>query len=215
MSSESSLSVSTFGSPDKEPPQVQNHNTEEQLTHYLKVQENDDDRLTILSCGSGREIFVTDTGVDMSHSKEYLDFEQGIKNNTSTYLSSSSACNLTDYSENVVSYISGFVIKTIKKCVTCSKCSSTLESDTVFSSLQRIKQYGKLIKASHFVIQLCTAAEIYFRFFHKPTNIFIRNINNLFETLKIDTINTLPPEILSHFDHPLFDDDPVEGMQYN
>ncbi|CAH1981929.1 unnamed protein product [Acanthoscelides obtectus] len=172
---------------------------------------SDGNSVTILSCGSGREITATDSGDDLTDSKQYLDFEQDVKNNISTYISSSSAWDLTDYSENVVGYISGFVVKTMKKCVTCTKCSSALESSEVISTLQRVKQYGKLVKASRFVIQLCTAAEKYFRFFHKTTNIFNKNIHNLLETLKINTIKTLPPEILSHFEHHLFDDDPVDG----
>ncbi|CAH1994072.1 unnamed protein product [Acanthoscelides obtectus] len=76
---------------------------------------SDGNSVTILSCGSGREITATDSGDDLTDSKQYLDFEQDVKNNISTYISSSSAWDLTDYSENVVGYISGFVVKTMKK----------------------------------------------------------------------------------------------------
>nr|CAH7721060.1 unnamed protein product [Callosobruchus chinensis] len=135
-----------------------------------------DDRLTILSCGSGREITTTDNGDDLLNTKEYLEFEQSVKDNLAVYQSSSFAWNLTVYTENVVQYISGFVVKTLKKCVTCAKCTKILESATVISSLQKRKQYGNLVKASDLVINVCTAAEKYFRFFHKTTNIFNKKI---------------------------------------
>ncbi|VEN44792.1 unnamed protein product [Callosobruchus maculatus] len=169
------------------------------------------DRLTILSCGSGRQITATDNGDDLLTTKEYLDFEQSVKDNLTVYQSSSSAWNLTVYTENVVQYISGFVVKTLKKCVTCAKCAEILESATVISSLQKRKQYGNLVRASDLVINVCTAAERYFRFFHKTTNIFNKNIRLLIETLKNNTIKTLPSAILNHFNHHLYDDDPVDG----
>nr|CAH7726064.1 unnamed protein product [Callosobruchus chinensis] len=70
-----------------------------------------------------------------------------------------------------------------------------------------------LVKASDLVINVCTAAEKYFRFFHKTTNIFNKKITLLVETLKNNTIKTLPSVILNHFDHHLFDDDPVDGHE--
>ena len=55
----------------------------------------------------------------------------------------------------VVEYIAGFIVRRIQKALTCNECAKILTCDTTFSSLQRRKEYGKLIKKSTFVITCC------------------------------------------------------------
>ncbi|VEN53822.1 unnamed protein product, partial [Callosobruchus maculatus] len=72
---------------------------------------------------------------------------------------------LTDYSKDVVGYIAGFVVKQVKKVVTCSKCISLIQSDKPLSMLQKRKEYSDkplsmLQKRKEYV---CKAAEKCFR----------------------------------------------------
>lgn len=103
------------------------------------------DTLNILSCGSGPQLTINDNDDDLLESKTYLDFEAKIKENLELNDYSSAAWNLTMYTEDVVAYISGFVVRALKKCVTCAQCLALLETDEVLSSLQKRKQFGNLI----------------------------------------------------------------------
>lgn len=180
------------------------------VTGNVSVLEN----LSILSCGSGKHLTIDDNGEDVTQSKSYLDFEAEVKKNIGMFNCASSAWHLTEYVEDTVGYISGFVVKTLKKCVTCSTCKNLLECEHILSPLQIRKQYGNLVKASKLVIDICKAAEKYFRFFEKTTNIFNKNIKNLINILVKNTFETLSSSILIQFaDHHL-EDDPIDGHAF-
>ncbi|CAH2003260.1 unnamed protein product [Acanthoscelides obtectus] len=159
------------------------------------------ENLTILSCGSGQQVTVDEHGENLLNSKEFIDFKDAVSEDISKYSFSSSAWDLTIYAEK----------KVLKKCVTCSQCCSLLEGDIVISKLQQRKQYGSLVNASKVVIEICSAAEKYFRFFHKTTNIFNKNIKNLIDILILNTLKTLSPKILQNFENHLYDYDPLDG----
>lgn len=56
------------------------------------------------------------------------------KLNMETYNFYSSAWILTEHVKNMVGFISGFVINSLKKCITCSACKLLLESNHVIST---------------------------------------------------------------------------------
>lgn len=83
---------------------------------------------------------------------------------------------LTTLSENIVTYISGFVVKMTKRHIKCVECLEALEN---FSGIQENdssllltlrKKRGNLIIASKDVIKLCNAVEINFRKVMSITN---------------------------------------------
>jgi len=69
---------------------------------------------------------------------------------------------LSEYKENVIAYISGYVVKMVEKSISCEECILSLHSTggsmDHFGLLQR-KKYGRLIEASTDVIKVCTEAE--------------------------------------------------------
>lgn len=171
------------------------------------------EKLKILTCGSGQLLTKNDLGDDLLNTKNYFDIQNSISDDMCAY-NHSSSWDLTVYVEDVVSYISGFVVKSIKKFLNCTNCTKLLENDTVSSILQQRKQHGKLTNASEMVIKLCIAAEKYFRFFNKTSNIFNKKITNLPEVLIQNTLATLSPDILNYFDNHLFEDDPIDGHSF-
>lgn len=124
----------------------------------------------------------------------------------SNYLGSN-AWDLTIYSEDIVSYISGYVVKSMKKSVSCSKCLALLETNVSKSLLLERKKYGKLIKSSDLVRETCTTAERFFRFFHSTKNIFNKNIKNVSDILILNTLKLLPSSIWNCFGDHVFDDE--------
>ncbi|CAH2020267.1 unnamed protein product [Acanthoscelides obtectus] len=147
--------------------------------------------LTILTCGSGHQVTMDDSGNDLKSSETYLDFEKKIMNDIATYkFYSSQAWNLTDYVEDVVGYISGYVVRSFLKCITCSQCTKVLEGDNV-KYLQKRKKYRALTTPSDIILQICVAAEKYFRFFHKPRDIFNKHVPNLPAILIKNTMETI------------------------
>lgn len=70
---------------------------------------------------------------------------------------------MSSFLNDVIIYIAGFVVKSLKKCITCSKCLALLESSETASLLQKRKTYGNLVKASPFVSEICTWGERIFR----------------------------------------------------
>lgn len=180
-------------------------------TGNISVSEN----FSILSCGSGQQLTTDDNGEDITLSKSYLDFETEVKKNIENFnYASSASWHLTDYVEDIVSYISGFVVKSLKKCVTCFTCKLLLECEHTVSALQMRKRYGRLVNASILVIDICKAAEKYFRFFHKTTNIFNKNIKNLIQVLVKNTFETLSSSILIEFHNHHLEDDPIDGHAF-
>lgn len=74
-----------------------------------------------------------------------------------------------------ISYISGFVVKKVKKIFKCNICNSALTSTEHTSRLVNLKQYSsntkdRLINASPDVIYLCKLAESEFRIIIEETN---------------------------------------------
>nr|CAH7719660.1 unnamed protein product [Callosobruchus chinensis] len=174
------------------------------------------DQLSILTCGSGHQVTVDDNGNDLRNAKHYLDFEEQLKNDIANYkFYSSEVWNLTEYVEDVVGYIiCGYVVKSLKKCITCNKCINILGGDSV-RRLQRRKTYGALTDPSDVVVKICMAAEKYFRFFQKTRDIFDKNVKNLPIILIKNTLETVSSNILDKFEHHMLEDDPINGHSVN
>lgn len=156
----------------------------------------DFDNITILNCSG---ITRTEEGEDMEENEDFIQFERKLNNDLqeNNYLNSES-WNLTLYVEDVVAYISGFVVRKIKKCINCPKCMCLLEGQNSVSHLQERKTYGRLVKASQLIIEVCRSAEKMFRFFLKTENIFSRKIK-VIEVLIVKTMNNLDLSIYDHF----------------
>ncbi|VEN56482.1 unnamed protein product [Callosobruchus maculatus] len=169
------------------------------------------DATSILFCSSV-SITKNDSGDDLENTSESLEYENKIKEDmmSSEYLSTPS-WDLTDYTKDVVGYISGFVVKQVKKLIACSKCVSLIETDHSLSVLQVRKEYSQLTKASSIVIEICKAGERYFRFLHKTINIFNKKLCNVLTLLITNTICNLPVEVYDGFGDHLYDEDPLTG----
>nr|CAI5861021.1 unnamed protein product [Callosobruchus analis] len=171
------------------------------------------DATSILFCSSV-SITKNDSGDDLENTSKSLKYENKIKEDMmkSAYLNTPS-WDLTDYTKDVVGYISGFVVKQVKKVITCSKCLCLIETVHSLSVLQVRKEYSQLTKASSIVIEICKAGEKYFRFLHKTVNIFNKKLCNLL-TLLITNTNTmcnLPIEVYDGFGDHFYDEDPLTG----
>ena len=73
-----------------------------------------------------------------------------------------SELNLSEYTEEVLAYVSGAVVKSLKKKIHCPVCLMNLELEKEvqsFSSLQRRKAYDKLTSASYDVFTIIKVAE--------------------------------------------------------
>ena len=112
------------------------------------------DNTSVLYIGSGS--LTTNFNGDMTESKECINISSEI--NDYDYLSSG-IWHLTTYVTDVVSYIAGYVVKSLKKCITCKHCCDMLESNFCFSKLQTRRKFGALTNASQYVIKVCSHAE--------------------------------------------------------
>lgn len=169
------------------------------------------DHVTILVSTTPQNL-TSDDGLDLQQNQEFIMFQNKLKEDMLKFdFFSSSSWNLTDYSENVVSYIAGFVIKSLKKCVTCLNCRVILEGEETYSLLQKRKQFGKLVNASKTVVSICKAAEKYFKFFMKIHGLLNKNTDNLLNHLVLSTFRTLNSDILDEFKDHLYDGTPPES----
>lgn len=70
---------------------------------------------------------------------------------------------LSEYASQVVSYIGGFVVRSVSKHLHCVDCAAMLTSDTVTSLLTFIRNNGGLVEPSRFVHAAMHAAEAVIR----------------------------------------------------
>lgn len=167
------------------------------------------EKIFILSCGNSPT--VNEDGQQIEETSEYKLAQNRIIDQVDELYFNSNAWTLTTYIEDVVGYIAGFVVRSLRKCVTCVKCLKLLEGTEHFSSLQRIKEYGNLVKASYLVIHICKEGEKMFRLLNKVTKLPNKNICN-YEYIFINkTFSSLPPNIYEHFGDHIFEDDPIDG----
>lgn len=171
-------------------------------------------KITILTCCSHQKINLT-TGVKAEESEEYRAFEQEVKEQIENSLTTSKSWNLTIYTEDVVAYIAGFVVKGLKRTIGCLKCLNLLDANDSPSQLLLRKKYGKLTLASALVVDTCKVAEKLFRFFQSTMDLYNKRAKNLLELLVTQTMNVLPSSILDNFGDHIYDDDSITGHHFD
>lgn len=153
-----------------------------------------------------------ENGQNLEKTVIFLKTEKEIDENMQKYkYLDSPIWNLTLFVQDVVGYISGFVIRKIKACVTCPKCLSLLETDKVLSNLQRQKTYGNLIRASELVINVCKIGEKFFRFFSKTNSIYNKDIRNLIEILVLNSLRQIPSLLFEYFGDHFYEDELLDS----
>lgn len=113
---------------------------------------------------------------------------------------------LSEYTIDIISYISGFVVKSIKKQVKCVKCLQILEGSTSISKLQDRKEYGRLTKSSTVVHKICLIAEKSFRLNQAKIDRFL-NKPNLKPILINDSLSKIPRSLLDAYGDHFYDGD--------
>lgn len=171
---------------------------------------SDLENITILNCSG---ITKSEEGENLEATEAFIELESKINEDINKYkYLNSQTWDLTLYAEDIVGYISGFIIRKLKNCVSCPKCLTLLESDISTSHLQKRKTYGKLVKASDLVISICKSGEKFFRFFLKTENIFNKKIDNLIQLLTTHTMTNMSHSILTdNFDDHFYDGDVMNG----
>lgn len=143
-----------------------------------------------------------------------LKVENDIFNSTTNFDESSETWDLTLYTADVVAYTAGFVIKILRKCITCHQCILFLEGKVIISHLQQHKQYGRLVSASYQTVEICKTAEKYLRFYLKTEGIFNNKNKKLISVLVHNTFRLLLSGLFHSFEDHLYDDDLIEGRVY-
>lgn len=161
------------------------------------------DNISILGCTYVNTLTKSNCGELMEENDDYLKYTNETKNIIQSTIQS---WKLTPYVCDIVAYISGFVVKTLKKCVVCLECVKIMECDEVISLLQQRKQYGNLTKASRFVINLCQEAEWCVRVVKNSRNILSHKIG-INHFIVTSTIKNLDRCIYNVFEQHQLDDD--------
>jgi len=109
----------------------------------------------------------------------------------------------SNFINDVVAYIAGFVVRKIKKTILCDTCAAEIEIESSESKLLDRKNHGGLIKASSDVIELCKISERTIRHFKAidKSNVVNKitleamkyiNINKYFTNLSIHILDQEP-----------------------
>lgn len=109
----------------------------------------------------------------------------------------------SDYVQDVVTYIAGFIAKSVAKIIKCQICCSSLISEEIVSCLQKRKCRGGLISASEDVITICLIAEKVFRTYSN-----VLHGSNITLNLIVKAMSLIPSNIFNNNNH-LFDQSPL------
>ncbi|KYN28696.1 THAP domain-containing protein 9 [Trachymyrmex cornetzi] len=109
----------------------------------------------------------------------------------------------SDYVQDVVTYIAGFIARSVTKIIKCEICASYLIQDKVLSHLQKRKCRGGLISASENLVQTCLIAEKVFRIHNN-----VLTTKNIMSKLVLETIATIPSDVFKNETH-LYDQSPM------
>ncbi|CAH1962161.1 unnamed protein product [Acanthoscelides obtectus] len=165
------------------------------------------DSTSILHCSSSSfEIKISEDMTSSSNSIEddddFIQFKNFLR----------SPWQLTLYLEDVVAYVAGFVVKRLKKSIKCQSCLDLLEtSGESISKLQIRKTYGKLVKASAFVINVCKYAEHCFRLYKERLEVGKKNMTRASQILTNYTLQNLPLGFGNVFNDHVFEDEPLSN----
>ncbi|CAH1156107.1 unnamed protein product [Phaedon cochleariae] len=206
--------VRSKGGYNNNPTARQFENTMKRLLIHTEIKAGDSgnaialDSTSILHCSSYVPTKNKFVEIDAKIQESY---EENIDHD---YVHSSNVWNMTLYNEDVIGYTAGFVVRKIKPNVHCNLCLIMLETDENISALQLRKTYGRLIKASEFVINVCKEGEKCLRSFKSSSNLFSREFGNLKNFLIIKTIQNLPTNIYNSFEDHFYDEEPLSNHGY-
>ncbi|KAJ8974686.1 hypothetical protein NQ317_019842 [Molorchus minor] len=108
------------------------------------------DSTTILFVGAGAKSRTVDSLVDNLESDDIIEHDHDYFSFLLT---------LSPFIEEIVKYISGFVVRKVKNIIKCRFCLDQLESVQLSSTLLTIKKYGNLTMASEDVNKICLNLE--------------------------------------------------------
>lgn len=170
--------------------------------------------ISILTCGSAAGILSSEHANNIVNNDQYDSVMKSVFIDMEKFeFATSTAWNLTPYAVDTVGYISGYVVRILEKFISCRKCLDLLRNDVDVSLLQKRKTYGKLIRASQFVIDVCKEGEKFFKFFHKTTCILNRKVEHLLPVSKISqTMLNINSSILDHFENHLYDGNFIDEL---
>ena len=127
------------------------------------------DPINILSavtdtCNVSRKNGSTDSTVTMTNAaliRKYDLVERSPVHSDHDYCDSPNICNLTEFKKASISYIAGYVARTVEKQVLCCDCSKALGSatDVHATNFLKLKDRGKLFKPTQSVIDVCAETE--------------------------------------------------------
>jgi len=98
------------------------------------------------------------------------------------------AVEIDTYKEDIIQYISGFVVKQLKKIITCHICCDALEDNTKQHALIDIKNRGALIKPSADVIIIRKISE---KIFLSRINQVPKHLKNPIDILTVKTMSAI------------------------
>lgn len=142
-------------------------------------------------------------GESTEENELYTEYNKKVSDITTVVVNS---WKLSPYICDIVSYIAGYIVKGLKKCVVCSDCLAIIECDEVISLLQQRKQYGNLTRASYYVIKVCEEAERTIRVLKNSGSIFSKK-HNTANFIINQTIRNLDESIYLVFNQHTLDED--------
>jgi len=168
--------------------------------------------ISILTVSSSRKAQIIPSGIeslDANLQDENIIFENQIHLNDHAYYKFPEFGSLSGYVVDIVSYISGFVVRQVKKAVKCNLCICALTSTDHRSRLVTLKQYSSdphsgPINASPDVIYLCKLAESEFRIIKGTANL---NKENIIEILVIKCLRNMNKSVFKCLHDHMFDED--------
>lgn len=196
-------SIRSRGGYNNNPTARQFESTYKKLLVHVEVKGADTanavalDMTTILHCGSQIKHVEDSNGEELISVDDIGDLD----------FINSSAWHLTTYTDDIVKYISGFVAKSIKPKLKCTKCATLLEGNESLSLLQKWKTFGRLFKASKFISDICQLGERVLRICKTDLLVFDRNVKGLDQILIGKSVRLLPDSIFDFFGDHIFDED--------
>ncbi|VEN42830.1 unnamed protein product [Callosobruchus maculatus] len=169
------------------------------------------DATSVLHCSSAnRKSTETADGDDLTASEPHMQIEQLVQEMD---FINSPVWHLTTYSEDVVKYISGFVGRSLSKCVVCDDCVKALISSNIDSYLQKRKTFdnAKMFSPSELLIKMCMLGEKTFRVYYNKINIFDSRNKNLLQVLINSSFRNLPANIMNYFGSHVLDFEPLSS----
>ena len=137
---------------------------------------------------------------------ENTTFHESNDDHSYSLTSGSYSKNMSLYIQDIVEYIAGFVVRRIKKTVSCEICLRAIQSDNSYGNFINIKNYNTIKQGltipSLDVIHICKIAEAEIRIMEKADQLFQKN---LLPKLIIQIMNNVRPSVFSEYHEHMYD----------